>query len=364
MMKSVNKRPRGGTVFLWIYISLTVLLLAAIAFGLIKLWGFLKEYESAQQNYVTDAVLAELNNGDHTRIYEGLDGLTAEISPYETEEALREQISNRLTGEFTLAKSAKYSTEETPVYMLKCGGENVALLSLKKISKTPKYGLDVFGFDKIYGFTAQRSESAEVKIPSVCTFTVNGKSTDGETFTEEEISGADYFGDYLKDKPTIRSYKFEGLMNPPDVRFYDANGKAIPVSLENGVYSCPLPTIGEDRAKAAETFASEFAKEYSKFVAYDTAFENLKPYIPRGTDFYDNLRTFNAQYYTPHNGYEFRNEKLLGTTQFSENCFSVSLEYDHVIIYHGNEITYHSSYTIYTVKTADKGWQAVNLVIN
>ncbi len=360
----VSKKKNGGKVFLWIYLSLTALLLAAIAFGLIRLWGFLKEYESTQQCYVTDAVLSELNGGNYTKIYEGLDELKAEISPYETEEALREQISRRLTGEFTLAKSAKYSTEDAPVYMLKCGGENAALLSLKKVSKTPEYGLDVFGFDKIYGLTAQRSERAEVKIPSNCAFTVNGKSPDGEFFTEERIPEAKYFGDFLNGEPTILTYAFGGLMNPPDIRFYNAKGKAIPVSFENGVYSSPLPTLDEEAAKAAETFASEFAKEYSKFVSHDSSFEKLIPYIPRGTKFYNDLRTFEPKYYTPHTGFEFRNEKLPGTTQYSENCFSVSLEYDHVIDYYGKEITYHTSFTVYTVNTPDKGWQAVNLVIN
>ncbi len=364
MMESRIKRPRGGTIFLWIYFSLTVLLLAAIAFGLIKLWGFLKEYESTQQYYITDAILTELNGGDHTKIYESLNELKAKMSPYETEEALRKQISNRLTGEFTLAKSAKYSTEDAPAYMLKCGGENVALLSLKKVSKTPKYGLDVFGFDKIYGLTAQFAESAEVKLPSNCTFTVNGKPADGESYTEENIPEAKYFGDFITGEPTMRSYRFEGLINKPEIRFRNANGNEIPASLENGVYTCPIPTLDEASARAAETFASEFAKEYSKFVTHDNAFEDLKPYIPRGTEFYDNLRTFNAKHYTPHTGFEFRNEKLLGTTQYSENCFSVSLEFDHVIDYYGRLLTYHSSYTIYTVKTADKGWQTVNLIIN
>ncbi len=353
-------KPRGGKVFLWIYITLTVLLLGAIAFGLTKLWGFLEEYEQSQEYYVTDAVLAELKSGNYEKIFEGLD---IEISPYETEEELHEQIESRLKGEFTLTKSVKYSTEETPAYMLECGGENIALLAIKRVAKTPKYGLDIFGFDKIYGITVQQNERAEVKLPSSCTFTINGKSPEGEDFTEEPIEGAERFGDFLPEKPVMRSYVIEGLMNAPDIQFFDEKGAAIPVSLENGVYSGVLPTTDAETAAQAETFVQEFSKEYSKFITNDLKFEELKPYLSKDTKFYKDLRTVNVTFYTPHTGYKFENENLLGTTQYSENCFSVSLEYDQVIDYYGRDVTYHSSYTIFAVKTKN-GWQAVDLVLN
>ncbi len=365
MTASEKKRPRK--VFMWIYITLTVLLLAAAAFGLTKLWGFLEEYEQSQEYYVTDAILAELNGGDYTKILENAD---VGFSPYETEDALRRQIESRLDGgKFTLVKSAKHSTEDAPAYILRCGNENienVAVLALKKVSKTPKYGLDIYGYDRFYDIQARQDERAEVKLPGSCSFTINGKAPEGEEFTEEPIEDAERFGGYLSEKPVMRSYVIEGLMNAPDIRFFDENGNEIGdirVSPENGVYSCALPTTDAETAARAETFVSDFSKEYSRFVTNDVSFEELKPYIPSGTKFYNDLRSLKVQFYTQHSGYRFENEKLSGTTQYSENCFSVSIEYDHVIDYYGKDVTYHSSYTIYAVKT-ENGWRAVDLVLN
>lgn len=361
-MESTKKKRKksGGRIFLIVYVSLTAILCAAIAIGLGKLWGFLKEYEQSQQSYVVDEILAELNGGNYSKILEELD---AEISPYETMDDLRKQVTSRLGGEFTAAKSVKYSTDESPAYMIKCGGENLAVLALKKVSKTPKYELDVYGFDRIYGITAQRGEYAKVVIPSTCTFTVNGKPTDGETYTEEAIEQTEFFGDYLEDKPTLRTYTFEGLMYQPEIRFFDKNGSPIPTELEDSVYSCAFPTIDKEAAEEAEEFAYTFSKEYNKYIAYDTWFQSLAKYIPSDTEFYENMRTFNAQYYGDHYGYDFMNENYLGTTQYSDDCFAVSLEYDYVIKYYGGVLSYHNSYTVFTVKT-ENGWRAVNLILN
>lgn len=358
--KKDKKKNIGKRVYYSILLSLTGILLAAAAFGLIKLWGFLEEYELTQQSYVTEPILAELNVGNYTKLFEGLD---AEISPYETKEALHEQITDRLNGEFTATKSAKYSTEDAPVYLLKSGGENIALLELKKTSKTPKYGLDVYGYNRIYGITATMNEEVKIVIPNTVKFTVNGKSPENEFFTEEQIPETERFGEFLVGKPKMRTYKLTGLMNPPEIRFYNANGEEIPVSPENGVYTCGLPTLDSSLAKEAEEFATEFAKLYSEFVAYDIYFADLKPYLKKGTEFYDNLKTFNAQFYTPHQGYEFREEKILGTTQYSDACFTVKPEYDHVIKFYAQEKVYHTSYTVYAVKT-DEGWKAIDLTIN
>ncbi len=357
---ATKEKNIGKRVFYSIYAGLVVLLLGAIAFGLIKLWGFLKEYELTQHYNVTDVVLAELNSGDYTKIF---DGLKVEISEYETEEMLKGQITEKLGGTFTATKSAKYGSEEKPVYMLKCDGENVALLELVKSGTTPKYGLDVFSFSRIYGVTAQKNESAKIVIPSNVTFTINGKDTTGELFTEERFPEAKRFGEHLKGEPTQRTYQIGGLMNKPEVKFFDKDGNAVPVTEENGVYSCALPTRNSELAGKSGDYALDFAKDYSAFIAYDVSFDALRPYLIRGTEFYTNLRTFNAQYYTPHQGYEFRDEKIVDVTQYSDECFAVKLEFDHVVKYYGEEMPYHNAYTVFVAKT-DDGLKVLDLILS
>lgn len=359
-ISKTKKTGAGKKVFYAIYFSLTAILLTAITAGLVILWGFLKEYEQSQEYHATDAVLAELNSGNLNKIFEGLD---IEISVYETEASLREQITERLAGEFSCTKSAKYSTDDAPAYLLRCDGKTVGILKLEKQGTTPKYGLNIYGYGGISGISAEMSKHARVVLPSTCTFTVNGKSPDGEFFTEERIPEAKRFGDLLSAEPTIRTYAFGGLMNPPDIRIFDKNGKQLPVSLENDVYSAVLPITDTEAAAQAEDFAYEFAQLYNQFISYDIQFYELKPYMVRGTEFYKNLANFMPQFYGTHTGFEFRNKEILNTTQYDDDCFSVSLEYDHVVFTRYQEHVYHVSYTVYVVKT-DEGWRAVDLVLN
>lgn len=359
-MGNSKTKTKGKKVFFAIYFSFTAILLAAAAAGLVILWGFLEEYEQSQEYHVTDAVTAELNSGDLTKIFEGLD---IKISPYETQEALRKQISERLSGEFSCTKSAKYTTEDAPAYLLRCGGDTVGVLTLKKQGTTPKYGMDTYAYGGISGVTADLSRHARVTLPSTCTFTVNGISPDGEFFTEERIPEAKRFGDLLTAEPTMRTYAFGGLMNPPDIRIYDKNGNSLPVTLENDVYSAALPITDPETAAQAEDFAYEFARLYNQFISNDIEFYKLKPYMVRDTEFYKNISGFMPQYYGAHSGFEFRNKEITETVRYDDRCYSVSLEYDHVVLTYSQEHVYHVSYTVYAVNT-DEGWRVVDLVIS
>lgn len=360
MSRKKNKSNTGEKVYFSIYFSLSALLIAAIIFGIVKLWGFLKEYEASQQYHTTNAVLDELNSGNLSKLFAGIDD---EISEYETMQALYDQITERFTGEFTCTKSGKYSTDDNPAYMLKCGGENAAVLYLKKESTTPKYGLDIFGYDKITGVVAQKNESAAIMLPDTCTFTINGKSAEGLPYTGEEISDAEKFGDFLDKKPAMRTYSVDGLMNIPEIKMYDKNGNQLPVSFEDNTFSCTLPTTDNEAALQAEEFAFEFACKYNEFVSYDIYFYSLTPYLIKGTELYENLRTYLAQYYGYHTGYEFRNKEVVSNTQYSDNCFAVNLKYQHVLFSYGKEIVYDISYTIY-VTNIDGNWKTVNMIIN
>ena len=105
-------------MFYSIYFVLLAAALSAAVVGLGKLWEFLQHYEACQIYHTIDAVAEELNSGNLGLLYSGIEG---DISPYEGEGAARRQLSERLTGEFTLKKNIKESTKENPVYTVLCG---------------------------------------------------------------------------------------------------------------------------------------------------------------------------------------------------------------------------------------------------
>lgn len=116
---SGRTRSTGTVVFYSIYFVLLAAALSAAVVGLGKLWEFLQHYEACQIYHTIDAVAEELNSGNLVLLYSGIEG---DISPYEGEGAARRQLSERLTGEFTLKKNIKESTKENPVYTVLCGG--------------------------------------------------------------------------------------------------------------------------------------------------------------------------------------------------------------------------------------------------
>lgn len=359
MTEQKTKSSTGKRVYYSIYFTLVGLLVAAIVFGLVKLWGFLTEYEQSQHYHATDAVLAELNSGDYTKL---VGGISEKISEYETEEMLRKQFAERFSGEFTCVKSGKYSTDNAPAFMLKCGGENIAVMHLKKSGTTADYALDTFAFDRISGVTVQKGESVCVTVPSNCTFTINGCDPSGELFLTERMPNAQKFGEYIKGEPVMRTYKFGGLMNPPEIVILDENGKSLPVSCKNGVYSAALPITDSAKAENAADYAFEFSKRYNEFVSNDIGFTELSLYLVKGSALYSNLRDFMAQYYGYHTGYEFRNKEIVSVTQYSDNCFEVSLKYQHVLFSY-EEVVYDIAYTVFVAET-DSGWKTTDLIMN
>ena len=106
---SGRTRSTGTVVFYSIYFVLLAAALSAAVVGLGKLWEFLQHYEACQIYHTIDAVAEELNSGNLGLLYSGIEG---DISPYEGEGAARRQLSERLTGEFTLKKNIKESTKE------------------------------------------------------------------------------------------------------------------------------------------------------------------------------------------------------------------------------------------------------------
>lgn len=359
------KKPRSRTgtiVFYSIYFVLLAAALSAAVVGLGKLWEFLQHYEACQIYHTIDAVTAELNSGNLDLLYGGVE---SGISPYESEESAQRQLCERFTGEFTLKKNIKESTKEKPVYTIICGDEPIAFARLTQTGKDELYGFEIFGVESVYGIQLVQNESVKISLPTGCTARINGvELCDWSEHETAEIPEAAQFGEYLNGAPQMESYKVTGLMYPPEVEFTDGAGKALITRRDdNGAYSCDLPVSDSGLAEKAGEFALEFSELYSKYIANDAYFSSISGYIPQGTELYDNLRTYEGQFYTYHSGYDFTDEQIQRITQYSDVCFAVRVSYVHNVYYGGETYSYPADNTIYAVNT-ESGWRAVGLTMN
>ena len=356
-----HAKQTGSVVFYVIYFLLLAAALSAIVVGLGELWGFLRSYEASQIYHVTDEIAAALNGGDLSLLYEGVEG---EISPYENEELLHKQLSERLTGEFTLAKNLKKSAKDAPVYTISCGGEPCAFASLKVTGKDPQYNLDIYSLDNVSGVYPETNVSVTVTLPTGCSARVNGMDIlAGTPCAAAPIEEAENFGTRLSQQPEMLTYTINGLMYEPTVAVYAADGSALDVERSGGVYSCGLPMLNAAAAEEAQKFALEFSELYSCYIANDVYFTTVSRDIPEDTRLYSDLKTYEGQFYTYHTGYDFTDEQVTRVTQYSDECFAVRVGYKHNVYYAGETFTYPADNTVFAVNTAD-GWKAAALVMN
>ena len=328
---SGRTRSTGTVVFYSIYFVLLAAALSAAVVGLGKLWEFLQHYEACQIYHTIDAVAEELNSGNLGLLYSGIEG---DISPYEGEDAARRQLSERLTGEFTLKKNIKESTKENPVYTVLCGGEPAAFARLAQTGADELYGFEIYGVEQVYGVQLVQNENVRLSLPTGCTAKINGVELSSWSEHETaEIPEAAEFGEYLTSAP------------------------------QNGAYSCGLPVTDSAAAEQAKEFALEFSKLYSKYIANDVYFSSISGYIPQGTELYSNLSTYEGQFYTYHSGYDFTEEQVRRVTQYSADCFAVRVSYVHNVYYGGETYSYPADNTIYAVNT-EAGWKAAGLTMN
>lgn len=356
-----HAKQTGSVVFYVIYFLLLAAALSAIVIGLGELWGFLKSYEASQIYHVTDEIADALNSGDLSLLYGGVEG---EISPYENDELLHKQLSERYTGEFTLAKNIKKSAKGAPVYTISCGGEPCAFLSLRVRGKDPQYGLELYAADSVSGVFPETDVSVTVTLPTGCSARINGTDILAGTPCENApIEEAENFGTRLLQQPEMLTYTIDGLMYEPTVEIFAADGSAMAVERSGSAYSCGLPVLDKAAADDAAQFALEFSQLYSCYIANDVYFAAVSRDIPEDTRLYTDLKTYEGQFYTYHTGYDFTNEQITRVTQYSAECFAVRVSYDHNVYYSGETFTYPADNTVFVVKAED-GWQAVSLVMN
>lgn len=361
-MKTTKQRSRTGTVvFYSIYFVLLAAALSAAVIGLGQLWQFLSRYEASQVYHVTDAVEKQLNSGDHSFLYTAAD---PDISPYENEELLHRQIDERFTGDFSLKKNIKKSTKDAPVYTVMCGEDAVAFLTLKQSGKDELYDLALYSPDSITGISPVKNERVTLTYPTGITPYINGIALlpDAE-ISSEPIAEAGEFGEYLAPIPEMNTCTVNGLMYQPQVEFRDGAGNAITPEHTGDSYVCAFPEASGEAADEAAEFAMEFSQLYSRYIANDAYFSSLSGYIPEDTKLYSDLRTYEGQFYTYHTSYDFTEEKILRTTQYSDSCFAVRVSYVHNVYSYGETFSYPADNTIFAVRT-DSGLRIVGLTMN
>ena len=349
-----RKITKGTKAFRITYFSLVFLIIAAIAAALIYLWNFLADYEAALPEKLADEFVWRLNSGVYDEIYQNI---TFEETVFESRETLENTVKSRLDGEFTYTKLQKESTEESPVYKIKCDGEQVAVLRLKQSGEKSGFGFPIYEQASVEPF-GLATHSVTVKALNTYSVSINGVKLNQSYIKEksEPLPQAEFFHGYLENPPYYVTYEADGLLLAPEITVADGQGN--PVSPDkSGVYA-----LTEAKDEELIQMGLDFSKLYTKFIANDASFNSVAAYIPKELPLYEDLYYYEGNFYSWHNDYDFSDEWAGELYYYGDNCISVRAKYNHTI-YYTETTTFPVDNTVYFVNI-DGEWKVTDVVMN
>lgn len=354
-----KKRAGTGTVvFRAIYISVTALAVAAVVVGLFVLWDFLAEYEQLLPEKVVEGVLAGLEQGETASVYESA-GFTP--NPYEDDSAAREYVAGLFKGELSYSKDVKLSTDEAPVYAVKCGGKRVCSLALEQTGEKSGWGFPRY---RAAGFSGVEIPTGSITItaPDSVELRINGVLLQELPESSEQVRECEHFYGYIDRIPEILQYTVEGFVEQPEVTATSADGGTYRMEQSGSEY-CFTRNVGEIPQEHSE-LAVKVSQTYSKYISADAAFSAVAAYVPEDVPLYENIRTYEAKFYTLHSDYDFLDVQVSDYRRYTGECVSLRVTYTQRI-YAGylGDFDFPTDNTIYLAKNGEE-WVATDIVMN
>lgn len=287
-----KKRTKKRGHFLLGMFIYAVLFLLLTAGGLKVFWEFIEAYELSRPVYAVDRYMEQLTV-DH--IYDNSTEFTSQLNyDLQSEETCRQMVAERLSEEFTYARKASASTENSQVYVLSSGEWEVGTITITAQAE------DEYGFtpwkvtESSFDLMEMLGGSISMTIPAEYTLSVNGAPLDSSYITVSGITfdALEPFNDSYQ-MPTMVTYEAGPFLGEPEVTVLDAQGGAVTVAEE------ALPDYFLDNCTDAEkteldAFIKKFIELYIAFSgsanrAQTTNYNRLVAYVAPDSELKDRL---------------------------------------------------------------------------
>lgn len=336
-----NRKRNKTSLFIKIYLGVTIAALAVIVVIWGVLWSFLKAYEASQPQYKIEQIVDALNNGQAD---EYTDYIHYQVNRLEDDNTYKKYITDKLGSgniEYT-RKSGEYS-KDTPVYQLKDGNNPVGVVYLKKSDTKAKFNTPIWEIDRIDNVIGQTKDYT-VTVPKGTVISVNGIDLD-ETYIIEDNAECKNLGNVTKyiTAPKMTVYQLTGLAAQPDI-------KAI-----GPVYNSELSVESEDNGQIVYGFESTdslkteqqdriitITKTYGNYVTNDVGYSALSPYILPGsyaTSYLKNIAKTNI-WTASHSANDFDDLTVYNYQIYTDTCFSCEVKFNLVIHTWSQDFTY------------------------
>ena len=321
----------GWLVFRWLMFFWAIVCICAVAVGLDRFYGFLKDYqqvyEETRPSLMMEELLTKFDEADVDWMLQHQSD-TPVVSKFETEENLRRYLFDFMQG-----KKVAYTTkqgehiEERPVYVVTLDKEPFAVIRLQKQEETAKYGHPLWQLRELELFVNPQ-ESCMVTVPENASVYVNEILLSEEEITEvihENEKSAYYsgFSDMVV-LPGYKTYRIDGLYEKPQVRAENFCGEPLELTYteENKTYTAGFGA-SETVRQEIETLAIQFIKDYAMVVTNDAEHSVLDKYFTADSELLAGIKEYPSQWYDDHMLPEFYNEAVKELVVFTDNALSV-----------------------------------------
>ncbi|MBS5841889.1 MAG: hypothetical protein KIC77_00145 [Clostridiales bacterium] len=215
--------------------------LCFLVIGLIVFSVWLSDYESSQNTVEVDKVLAMFKNKQYSDIIARTDVvMTGFVDEDVYEGKLKEAVEGKT---ITYVKAFSYDRFANPSYIIKANNEDLCKVTLKKSTKTSKFGFSLYEFDYISEFSFS-DINVVFLIPDGAVPYIDGKTVDDvfkKTLAKDQLAKSKYT--LTSDSLIINRYEVCGLLAEPtkvEVKNQQGNALALKSNSNNEIVAEPL----------------------------------------------------------------------------------------------------------------------------
>lgn len=335
-------------LFLLIY---SILWCIGIIIGLNLLWDFLDDYENSMPVHVMEENLPMFGEEECETLLH-MDGLI-EPSKFETKEMIKNIYINSIHGKsISFEKKAGEYSDEHPVYLIKADQDDLAVVTLKKRKGKSHFGFTRWEFGTVSNFMSA-SHEVIISVPSNASISLNGIPVGDEYIVSKDngVETLDHVIGLAGEIPFMVTYRISGLYESqiePEVKGFDGT-LLTAVAKEDGSLVCdfssPQVLISESTPRILA-----WIETYGRYITNDGEFEELEPYLLKGSPAYQSLKSVVTDWFTDHDSVEYKNQKAENFKSYNETCFSCEVSFDQIIHRNGEEYVYSSNLLLIFIK--------------